>query len=76
MALSMVPSTPPALLQAIYDMIDADRSGFIDFPEYMVALSANRVTGPEAKLAWMFGLFDCDGSGDIEAGEMRGVLVK
>ena len=28
--------------QAIFDMIDSDGNGFVDFIEYMVAVSANR----------------------------------
>ena len=30
------------ILQAIFDMIDTDGNGFIDFVDYMVAISANR----------------------------------
>jgi Ca2+-binding EF-hand superfamily protein len=62
--------------QAIFDMIDSDGSGYIDFVEFMMARSANRTSGAEAKLGWMFNLFDRDSSGAVEAAEVKDVLVK
>ena len=34
-------------MQAIFDMIDSDGNGFVDFVEYMIAVSANRSSAIE-----------------------------
>ena len=39
-------------MQAIFDMIDSDRNGFVDFVEYMIAVSANRSSANEAYIYW------------------------
>ena len=36
-------------MQAIFDMIDSDGNGFVDFVEYMIAVSANRSSALEAQ---------------------------
>ena len=38
-----------ACLQAIFDMIDSDGNGFVDFVEYMIAVSANRSDANETQ---------------------------
>jgi calcium-dependent protein kinase len=61
-------------IQKMFDLVDSDHSGFIDYSEFVVAaISDKALTSPE-KLQLAFKMFDRDGSGVISAIEIIDVL--
>ena len=63
-----------AQLQEVWESIDIDRSGFIDYSEFLAATLDRSVYLQEEKLWSAFLTFDRDGSGKISADELRQVL--
>ncbi|KAL5334497.1 hypothetical protein BJX70DRAFT_378229 [Aspergillus crustosus] len=62
-------------LQDIIDELDVDRTGTIDFDEFLVMMSRKvKDSDPEAELREAFAVFDKDKSGSISAEELRQVL--
>ena len=58
----------------MFDSVDTDRSGFIDYSEFVVAaMNENQLTTNE-KMQAAFKMFDKDGSGIISGDEIREVL--
>ena len=58
----------------MFDSVDTDKSGFIDYSEFVVAaMNENQLTTNE-KMQAAFKMFDKDGSGIISADEIREVL--
>ena len=58
----------------MFDSGDTDKSGFIDYSEFVVAaMNENQLTTNE-KMQAAFKMFDKDGSGIISADEIREVL--
>ncbi|OPL20288.1 neurocalcin-delta A-like [Mytilus galloprovincialis] len=49
---------------------DRDKSGKIDFKEFLLFLNHECTADPVEKLNWVFDLFDIDGNGTIEKPEM------
>ena len=41
----------------------------------MLAINSTSLTGPQEKLCWVFNVFDADGSGTINAEEIRAMLA-
>ncbi|KAL4966327.1 uncharacterized protein BDV14DRAFT_171428 [Aspergillus stella-maris] len=65
-----------AELQDIIDELDVDRTGTIDFEEFLILMSRKvRDADPEAELRSAFAVFDQDGSGTISSDELRRVLT-
>ncbi|KAL4922914.1 hypothetical protein BDW62DRAFT_172061 [Aspergillus aurantiobrunneus] len=63
-------------LQDIIDELDVDRTGTIDFDEFLVMMSRKvKDSDPEAELREAFAVFDQDKSGTISADEFRKVLT-
>ena len=57
-------------VQAMFDSVDTDKSGFIDYSEFVVAaMNENQLTTNE-KLAAAFKMFDKDGSGELDKEEV------
>jgi len=54
----------------IFNQFDQDRSGHIDFREFLSALSVQLKGTLEEKLEWAFNLYDLDGTGFIERSEL------
>lgn len=62
-------------VQAMFDSVDTDKSGFIDYSEFVVAaMNQDQLTSSE-KLQAAFKMFDKDGSGIISGDEIREVLA-
>lgn len=54
----------------IFNQFDSDRSGHIDFREFLQALSVQLKGSLEERLEWAFNLYDIDGTGFIERQEL------
>ncbi|EEA21351.1 hypothetical protein TMatcc_009247 [Talaromyces marneffei ATCC 18224] len=62
-------------LQDIVNELDVDRTGTIDFDEFLTMMvHKGKATDEEAELRAAFEVFDQDGSGTISADEMRRVM--
>ena len=61
-------------VEEMFNKVDTDKSGFIDYSEFVVAaMNENQLTSNE-KLQAAFKMFDKDNSGSISAEEIREVL--
>jgi len=59
----------------LFSTFDEDKSGTIDFREFMLALAVVSKRTPEDKLLRAFRLFDIDGDGWIDFSEMKRVVT-
>ncbi len=62
------------LIRYVFDAIDRDGNGKIDFSEYMIAMSLQISGNLKEKLNWMFNLYDLDKSGSLEKSEMLKII--
>lgn len=58
----------------MFDLVDSDHSGFIDYSEFVVAAISDKALISSEKLQVAFKMFDKDGSGIISANEIIDVL--
>ena len=61
-------------VETMFNAVDTDRSGFIDYSEFVVAAMNERQLTTNDKLQAAFKMFDKDGSGIISADEIKEVL--
>ncbi|XP_042359823.1 guanylyl cyclase-activating protein 1 [Plectropomus leopardus] len=59
-----------AYVKTMFTTFDMNDDGFIDFMEYVAALSLVLKGGVQQKLRWYFKLYDVDGSGCIDRDEL------
>ena len=62
------------IAESLFKVFDKDKSGTMDFCEYMLASNATCLTSPEEKLNWIFDVFDKDCGGTIDPEEGRDVV--
>jgi hypothetical protein len=65
---------PTSFADYVFNVFDADRSGSIDFKEFICALSVTSRGKMEDKLDWAFQLYDIDGDGKISYEEMLQIV--
>ena len=56
-------------------MFDEDKSGNLNFYEFVQADNVKNLNTPEDKLGWMFDTFDADGGGTVDADEIANMVV-
>jgi Ca2+-binding EF-hand superfamily protein len=65
---------PSAFAEHVFDVFDSDRSGSIDFKEFICALSVTSRGQTDDKLDWAFQLYDIDRDGKITFNEMLQIV--
>lgn len=61
-------------IEKMFDSVDIDKSGFIDYSEFVVAAMNEKNLLTNEKLQSAFKMFDKDGSGFISAEEIKEIL--
>lgn len=58
----------------VFRTFDMDKSGFIDFKEFLSSLSITSRGNLEEKLEWAFKIYDVDGDGFVTKPEMEAII--
>jgi Ca2+-binding EF-hand superfamily protein len=58
----------------MFDAVDTDQSGYIDYTEFIVASANEKALLSNERLTAAFKMFDKDGSGSISPSEIKAVL--
>ena len=62
------------LAGSLFRVFDEDDSGSIEFYEFMMASNCTKLSSLEDKLSWIFNVFDVDGGGTIDVGEVDRII--
>ncbi|KAK9477157.1 hypothetical protein V1514DRAFT_296852 [Lipomyces japonicus] len=65
---------PTSFAEYVFNVFDNDKSGTIDFKEFICALSITARGSVEEKLLWSFQLYDIDNDGKISYNEMLAIV--
>ncbi|WFC94079.1 Calcium-binding protein NCS-1 [Malassezia furfur] len=65
---------PAPLADYVFNVFDENKNGFIDFKEFICALSVTSRGRLDEKLRWAFQLYDIDGDGTITYQEMLTIV--
>ncbi|XP_072418878.1 guanylyl cyclase-activating protein 1 isoform X1 [Chiloscyllium punctatum] len=65
-----------AYIEQMFKTFDMNKDGYIDFMEYVAALSLVLRGKMEQKLRWYFKLYDVDGNGCIDRHELLNIIKK
>ena len=63
------------MAESLFRVFDEDKSGKLDFTEYMMAFNCTSLSKPEEKLNWIFNVFDEDGGGSIDIDEVIKLVI-
>eukprot|EP00331_Platyophrya_macrostoma_P033866 CAMPEP_0176441590 /NCGR_PEP_ID=MMETSP0127-20121128/21290_1 /TAXON_ID=938130 /ORGANISM="Platyophrya macrostoma, Strain WH" /LENGTH=469 /DNA_ID=CAMNT_0017826401 /DNA_START=25 /DNA_END=1434 /DNA_ORIENTATION=+ len=72
--LQKLPDFDPKEVQSMMSSIDTDKSGKVDYTEFLAATMERNLYLKEERLYAAFKMFDKDGNGTISASELREVL--
>ncbi|NP_001087916.1 guanylate cyclase activator 1A L homeolog [Xenopus laevis] len=61
-------------IKEMFNTFDFNKDGYMDFMEYVAALSLVLKGKVEQKLKWYFKLYDVDGNGCIDRGELLNII--
>ncbi|KAF1514144.1 Guanylyl cyclase-activating protein 1, partial [Eudyptes chrysocome] len=61
-------------VEEMFETFDFNKDGYIDFMEYVAALSLVLKGKVDQKLRWYFKLYDVDGNGCIDRGELLNII--
>ncbi|CAF2990739.1 unnamed protein product [Rotaria socialis] len=59
----------------VFRAFDTDKSGKIDFKEFLQAINITSQGTPDTKLEMAFRMYDCNGDGSIDDNEMRRIIT-
>ena len=62
------------ICEHVFRSFDTDNNNFIDFREFMLAIYITSAGTAEEKLKWTFRIYDVDGNGVINQGEMINIV--
>lgn len=65
---------PSTFSDLVFQVFDTDKSGTVDFKEFITALSISSRGSTDEKLEWAFKLYDRNGDGKISATEMLQIV--
>ena len=60
--------------EQVFRTFDTDKSGTVDFKEFLVGLCVSGSTNFNTKLQWAFQMYDINGDGYIAWDEMRHII--